>query len=205
VKRRRRTALWLLGVAGLAIGAVLLALDGPMWDAGGPGIVGFELAGSAGRARDILVEWGGSGRDAARLSLWIDFAYLAVYGAFWALAAAAVRDLAARRGRRRLAAVGAVAVWLAPAAAACDAVEDVNLLLALGGHGGSVAPPLAAGFASAKFLLIGLAIGYVLLGLAAEAFRRFPRAARAVAAALVVGVPVAIAANAWAVEHQTEA
>lgn len=94
----RRRALWSLGAAGFLIGIVLLALDGRMYDAGGPGIVGFELAGSVDRSREVLVEWGWDGRDAARLSLWLDYAYLVVYGAFWALAAAAIRDLARRQG-----------------------------------------------------------------------------------------------------------
>ncbi len=38
------------------------------------------------RAQRILAEWGEEGRDAARLSLWLDFPYLAVYSVFWLLA-----------------------------------------------------------------------------------------------------------------------
>jgi pimeloyl-ACP methyl ester carboxylesterase len=157
--------LWVLGIASTAIGLVLLAIDAPMWDAGGPGIVGFELAGSEEKAAEILAEWDRDAEDAARLSLWLDFLYLALYGAFWALAAAAIRDRSRRVGWGRYAAIGTLAVFAAPIAAACDAIEDVALLLVLGGHGGSVGPPVAAFFATAKFALLFFAVGYVLLGL----------------------------------------
>src|SRR5687767_14547304 len=86
----RRGWLWVLGVAAGAIGLVLVALDDPMWRAGGPGIIGFKLAGTEERADRILREWDDEAKDAARLSLWLDFLYLAAYGAFWWLAAQAV-------------------------------------------------------------------------------------------------------------------
>lgn len=158
----RRGWLWLIGVATAFVGVVLVALDGPLWDAGGPGIVGFELAGSEERADDIRTEWGEEGRDSARLSLWIDFLYLAGYGAFWALAAAAIRD----RTSGRLARALRLAIVTAPLAAACDVVENVALLLVLGGHGGAIGPPVAAAFAVAKFALIGFSVGSVLVALA---------------------------------------
>lgn len=161
----RRRALWVIGAAMVALGIVLLVLDARMRRAGGPGIVGFELAGSEGRAREILAEWGSDGRAAARLSLWLDYAYLAAYGAFFALAVAAVRDMARRRGWRRLAAIGTPVVVFPIVAAALDAVENVGLLLALGGHGGAVAPLVATIFASGKFVLSGATLVYVVCGL----------------------------------------
>jgi D-alanyl-D-alanine carboxypeptidase len=164
----RRAWLWLLGLAALALFAVLAALDSRLQDAGGPGIIGFELAGSADRAREIVAGWGEQGRRAARQSLLLDYPYLVAYGAFLALAAAAIRDSARVRGRRRLAAAGGVIVWFPIAAAACDAIENLGLLLALGGRGGDVAAPLATAFAAAKFLLTTVAIVYILVGLGAR-------------------------------------
>ena len=168
----RRTALWLLAPAMLALGGVLLALDARMEDAGGPGIVSFEFAWSEERVRDILGEWGEEGRDAARLSLWLDYGYLLLYGAFWALAAAAIRDFARRLLWRRLAAAGSVIVAFPVAAAVLDALENAGLLLALDGRGGDWAPLVAGVCASGKFLLIGVAIGYVLIGLARRLSQR---------------------------------
>jgi hypothetical protein len=164
----RRTLLWISGVAMVVLLAVLVSLDGRMRAAGGPGIVGFELAGSLARSRDIVESWGVPGVRAARLSLVLDYPYLISYGAFLALAAAAIRDLTRRQGRRRLAAAGRVIVFFPVVAAGCDAIENVGLLLALDGRGGAAAPALAAGFAGVKFVLTTLAILYILIGLTAR-------------------------------------
>jgi hypothetical protein len=161
----RRRALWILGIATLALLLVLALLDRRMQDAGGPGIITFELARTSERAREILADWGADGRSAAKASLWIDYLYLAAYGAFVWLAIGALRDAAARRGMLGFARLGAFAAPLPLVAAACDAVEDAFLLLVLGGHGGSAAPALATAFASVKFACIGVALAYVLGGL----------------------------------------
>jgi hypothetical protein len=170
----RRMALWALGALMVALFIVLAVLDGRMRDAGGPGIVGFELAGSEHRAAEILTDWGDDGQDAARLSLWIDYPYLLVYGAFLTLAVAATRDLATRLDWRRLAAIGGIVILFPAAGAAFDALEDVGLLVALDGNGGNTAPLLATIFATAKFLLIAAAIVYVVAGLVQRARRRAP-------------------------------
>ena len=162
----RRHALIVSAVATLAIGAVLVVLDGRMMDAGGPGIVDFEVAGSEHRAAEILAEWGEEGVDAAKASLWIDYAYILAYGTFLVLAAAATRDLARRRGWSRMASLGAAAIAFAAGGAAFDAIEDVGLLLAVSGNGGDFAPRLGQVCASLKFALLALTIGYLLAGLA---------------------------------------
>jgi hypothetical protein len=161
----RGRALILLAIATIAIGTVLEVLDQRMMDAGGPGIIGFEFAGNEEGAADILSDWGDDGQDAARASLWIDYAYLLAYGAFLVLACAATRDLAVERGWRRMSTFGIAAPVIAAAAACFDAIEDVGLLLALDGHGGDLAPGLAAVCASLKFAMLALAIGYLLIGL----------------------------------------
>jgi hypothetical protein len=162
----RKRALIASAIASLAIGAVLVVLDSRMMDAGGPGIIGFELAGSEDRATEILADWGDEGIDAAKASLWIDYAYIVAYGTFLVLAAWATRDLSRARGWARMAAVGTAVMPLAAAAAAFDAIEDVGLLLAVNGHGGAVAPRLAQICASLKFALLAMTIAYLLAGLA---------------------------------------
>lgn len=161
----RRRGLIVAAVATLAIFIVLFVLDGRMTDAGGPGIVGFEVAGSQDRATEILGEWGDQGIDAARASLWIDYAYIVAYTTLLFLAARATRDLAEARRWRRMAAFGAVAPWLAVAGGAFDAVEDLGLLLALDRHGGDAAPRLAQICASFKFALLAVTTIYLLVGL----------------------------------------
>lgn len=170
----RRSALIAAGLSALAIGAYLAVLDGRMTETGGPGIVGFEFAWTEQRSTEIVTQWGEQGSDAARLSLRVDFAYLLAYGAFLALAAASLRDLARRRGWRRMRAAGAVAVRAAVVAPGCDAVENLWLLIALEGSAGGVAPLMGSLFASLKFALLAFAVAYLLVGLALLALRRPP-------------------------------
>lgn len=166
----RRAALIVLGVAVLALLAAMQPAEQRMTD-NGPGMVPFELAGGEGRSQEIQAEWGEDGRDAARQQLWIDYAFLLAYGAFLVLAAAATRDLARSRGWQRLAAAGAVAVPAGGVAAACDAVENACLLLALA-DAGAWAPLVATLFAVAKFALLAVAIAYIAVGLAMRVLRR---------------------------------
>jgi hypothetical protein len=161
----RKRALILLAVVTAGLAVFLLAIDPSTKADGNPTIVDFEFAGNEGGAAEIVADWGDEGTDAARLSLWVDFVYLLAYGAFLVLAAAATRDLAASRGWRRMAAFGVAAPALAAGGAAFDAIEDVGLLLALDGHGGDLAPGLAAVCASLKFLLTTTVIVYLLIGL----------------------------------------
>lgn len=168
----RRRWLWLLGIVMLALGAVELLYDGRMQDAGHHGIVAFEVAFTSGRAQEILAAWGAKGHDAAVASLWFDFLYLTAYGLFLWLAIRAVGDGLRARGRDALAAPAAAISLLPLAAAAADAVEDVFLLLRLGGHAESLGPPLAGSFATLKFACLAVAIVYLLAGLVAMALGR---------------------------------
>jgi hypothetical protein len=165
----RRRWLWLTGIVSTALFVALALIDRRMQDTGGPGIISFELAVSTDRALEILAQWGEEGKDAARLSLWLDFPYLVAYGAFFSLAVAAIRDSARARGWDRYVRLGAVMVALPIAAAAFDAVEDIFLLLVIGGHADSAAPAIATAFAICKFISLGVAEIYLLAGLVAVA------------------------------------
>jgi hypothetical protein len=161
----RKHALILLGVATVAFTVILELID-PRHVSSGPGIIGLEFAGSRSRAAQIMAEWGARGRSAAHLSLVLDYGYLLSYGLFFALAGFTIRGIARERGWRHLAAAGVVIPFFALAAAAFDATENVALLLTLAGKGGSFAPPFATICSTIKFTLIGIAILYVLCGLA---------------------------------------
>ncbi|HET8956130.1 MAG TPA: hypothetical protein VFN18_10780 [Solirubrobacterales bacterium] len=156
-----------LGGATIVLNLILAWIDERLKRTGGPGIIGLEFAGSLGQVHEIQAEWGGHGEYLARLSLWIDFAFMASYGAFFALAGVAVRDFAAGRGLRRLAAIGVVAPACAIGAALFDLAENAIWLLVLGGHLGDPAPAIATACASLKFVLIAVAILYSLAGLLA--------------------------------------
>lgn len=168
----RRRALWILGIAMLALGAVELLYDGRMQDAGSFGIIDLELAFSSGKAQEIMRAWGDAGHDAAVASLWFDFLYLTAYGLFLWLAIRAVGDGLRARGRAALAAPAGALSLLPLIGAASDVVEDVFLLLVLGGHLASAGPALAGAFAAVKFACLAVAIVYLLTGLVAMAVSR---------------------------------
>jgi hypothetical protein len=162
-----------LVASGIATVILLLAMS-PAEDRmqeRGPGMVPFELTGGQDRADEILAEWGEEGQDAARESLWIDFGFLLAYGTFLTLALHAVRDLARERGWRRLAAIGGVVVSFGALGAAFDALENICLLLTLDGAGVAF-PLLATIFAACKFVLLAIAIAYLLAGLATRLLSR---------------------------------
>ncbi|MET0306178.1 MAG: hypothetical protein ABW196_08120 [Solirubrobacterales bacterium] len=161
----RRRGLIATAIASLLLLAAMSPAEERMKDTGGPGMVPFELTGGKDRADEILAEWGEDGQDAARESLWIDFGFLLAYGSFLTLALAATRDLAGERGWRRLATIGAVVVSFGALGAAFDALENICLLLTLDGAGAAF-PLLATIFASCKFVLLAVAIAYLLAGLA---------------------------------------
>lgn len=132
--------------------AGMLVLERRMRRSGGPGIIPFELAGSASRTEEIMTRWGSDGQRAARLSLWLDFGYMTTYGILTAL-------LVDRTRRRR----GHPAVLPAAAivAVAGDAVEGVSLLKVLQRNRIAVHARRARIAALTKFAVLAGALGYV--------------------------------------------
>jgi hypothetical protein len=165
LSRNRKQWLVLLGIATVVLTVVGVLLERPMEHAGGPDILAFEFAATKARASQILAEWGPKGRHAAHLSLIVDYAYMVSYGGFFTLAGLATRYLARARDWWRLATLGIIVPFFAAVAAIFDAIENVFLLLVLGGHGGEHAPLIATICSGIKFTLITIAILYVLCGL----------------------------------------
>ena len=154
----------------------MLSLEWRMRRTGGPGIIGFELAGTPKRARQIMQAWGPEGCSAARASLLLDYPYLVTYCGLNATICAIAADALRHRGSRRLADVGravSVAQWVA---GGFDAVENAALLAVLRGRTGRL-PGVAATCAYAKFALIGLGWTYAGIGLIAH-LRCLPQRSR---------------------------
>lgn len=154
-KRTANSRLAAAAVSFLGYTAVMLVLERRMRRSGGPGIIAFELAGSAPRAEDIMTRWGSDGQRAARLSLWLDFGYMATYGVLTAL----LVDRARRR--RGHPAVVPAAVLIAVAG---DAVEGVSLLRVLRRTRVGVHARRARVAASIKFAVLVGAVGYAATG-----------------------------------------
>ena len=132
--------------------AVMAVLESRMRATGGPGIIPFELAGSAFRAEQIMAQWGRDGERAARISTWLDFGYMTTYGTLTALLIERARR---RRGHpRSLTSVAMVAV-------AGDAIEGVSLLKVLDRKNVDRYARLARAAALVKFAALAGALGYV--------------------------------------------
>ncbi|MEB4212095.1 hypothetical protein [Mycobacterium sp. 94-17] len=151
-QRRPDKRLSTAAVSFLGYTTVMLMLERRMQRSGGPGIIPFELAGSVTRAEDIMTRWGSDGRRAARLSLWLDFGYMATYGGLTALLVDRARR---RRGHP------AIVPLLVIVAVAADATEGVSLLKVLGGTRIAVHARRAQIAALVKFVVLAGALGYV--------------------------------------------
>ena len=147
----------------LALGAVVKPLheDEPH----GESIVAFELAGSVGRAEEILTTWRAEGViDQAKAIQAFDLLYPFIYATALAGACIAAAGAWDRLGSTRLAAGGIAIAWVALAAAGFDYVENLGLDVSLWGKPASPWPELARVAALFKFGAIGLALVYGLSG-----------------------------------------
>lgn len=157
----------------IAMGRIESGLPG-----GTPGVIEYEFVWSAQRAARFLSEWGHHGRDVVRALLIVDYGFMAGYGTFVTLGGLEARDLARRSGRRALAAVGRVVPWFAAVAACFDALENALLLRILDGHSGSALPRISTAFASIKWVLITIAVVYLVWGTCAWLFDSLKRSGR---------------------------
>lgn len=147
--QRNRIAAAAVGYVGYS--AVMLRLDNRMRATGGPGIIPFELAGTAAKAEAIMGRWGAAGQRAARQSMWLDFGYMTSYGILLGL-------LVERRRLRRGHPAGLPV--LAVGAVAADAVEGVALLRVLDRRDVADNARRARIAALIKFAITAVALGY---------------------------------------------
>lgn len=170
---RMRPLLFISGALALALFVAMAIIDEKMKGTGGPGIIGLEVAGTAGRAAEILAEWGDTGRSAAKVSLILDFPFLVSYAIFFGAACTAVaRGLArATEGDGARAAVAEpmarIAPWLGWAfvlAAVLDAIENLALLRVLNFN---LTPwtGVAQAAASPKLAIFGAGIAFLVVSL----------------------------------------
>lgn len=123
------------------------------------GIVSLELAGTPAKAQQILDVWAAGGRvEEARASLAWDFGFIIVYAVTLVLWVWWARSRFPGRWWRRL---GSVAITLVVVAGAADFAENMTLYRVFDVP--TVATTAwARRFAILKFVLIGVAIAYVL-------------------------------------------
>lgn len=158
----------LLGVLTLRFAALLILstalmafVDIPLQGVAAPwGIVSFELAGTPQRALAILLQWQqAAALGHAKLSLIVDFAYLAIYGTFFSM-------LAIWIGKRLDEPTWSVrAAWAAVLAAGFDVLENGVLLFEVVRFTSPAPyPQVALALAGVKFALIGASALYAVVG-----------------------------------------
>jgi hypothetical protein len=160
---QRRRALLTVVAAAIALQVILTLLDSPLRASEHGGTVPLEVAGSPGRASEIVNGWKADGvLDNGAFINGLDFLYAPVYAAAYAGGCIALAGAWRRRGRNRLAELGIVAAWAATGAAAFDYIEDVGLTVTILDHPMSPWPQISLVAAIVKFTGLAAALLYLL-------------------------------------------
>jgi hypothetical protein len=150
---------WISVLLMLATLGALVAIDLHLRNAVSPqGIVSFELCAYTGSCRAIVEAWGPVGQVWAALSLGVDYLFMFLYPATMFLGLMLVVVHVPER-LKMLTCSAALAVW---GAGAADALENYCLaqMLVSPAAGGFAWP--AAIFATIKFVLLGVTLGWLL-------------------------------------------
>lgn len=137
----------------------LAAIDRRLQASGGPGIIPFELAGSAGSGA-ILERWGEAGRPWAVASLVLDFPFLAAYTTLNLALVERLRQHAVTRGDGFLAWLAWPVAALQIVAGLSDAIENASLLIVIARRGDPGTAALARRAALTKFAALGAGWAY---------------------------------------------
>jgi hypothetical protein len=169
VPSSRRRLFWILTALLAGLSLALSALGAPLVTSEAPrGILSFEFAGTHDAAVRMIASWGPQAREAARLTLGLDYLYLVVYPAWFSLGCLLVSAGLADRPAR----LGLATAWAVWAAGPLDAVENAALLGLLGGASESGLATLAFACAAVKFALVGAAALFMVIGVVARTASR---------------------------------
>lgn len=125
------------------------------------GIISFELSKDLETAISYMDSWGDLGRNAAGLSLGLDFLFPFLYSSFIALL---IHKLNTRLfERKKIYNLGVILIWLLFLAAIFDLIENYGLIRLLLGDLDQLWVSVSYYFAIMKFLLILAGIIYILI------------------------------------------
>ncbi len=159
-------------VLSLVVMAVLGTVDAGLRCPSAPlGIVSFEIAGASG-AGPMLAGWSEAQRRDAIFVQGLDYLFLLVYSTALASGALLLGRRHASRSRG-LAGLARPAAWALTLAGLFDAIENTPMTVMLRtGEASPTGATISLVFASAKFVLLALGIGYVLIATLALARTR---------------------------------
>ena len=125
------------------------------------GIISFELSKDLEIATSYMNSWGDVGRNAAGLSLGLDFLFPFLYASFIALL---IHKLNERLwSGSSVYGVGCIIIWLQAATILFDLIENFGLIQLLLGNLKPIWVSVAYYFAFTKFLLIFIGFAYIII------------------------------------------
>lgn len=156
----------------LIIGAIVLVFFNNILEnnAAPYGIFSFELAGSLNKSLEILNSWSPLAKIFAGLSLGFDFLFLLIYTLFISLLIHKInKRLWLGKPFHR---IGELLVWSMCITAIFDAIENAALIKLLVGSTQEYWSYIAYTFAVSKFILISIAIIYIIFNSAFLLFKK---------------------------------
>jgi hypothetical protein len=138
---------------------LLLRFQGRLETAASPlGIVSLEFASTETAVSEITSAWRQEGMLArARTNIWIDFLFIPFYAMLFYTLCGSISV----RSKDFIAKAGVFLAFGALIAGLLDVLENILMLLALNGYASTVSASLTAFLAGGKFLLLALALLYV--------------------------------------------
>lgn len=156
----------------VALAALLSIIGKPLHTCKAPGgILSFEFSGDFSRSQAILDSWGSAGQTVAGFSIGLDYLFLFCYPVFLSVSCI----LLVRGLQERFPWVyktGIVIACLPLIAGFLDAIENTAMTLLLFGSQKHWLPGLAYYCAAPKFLLVGIAILFIITGLMLYLFKK---------------------------------
>lgn len=157
---------WLLGVFFvffLVVGRAMKTIS----ESVKPAPIRFEFPWTQRGADEILGQWDDAAKRAMRKNLMLDFVFIVAY-----VGCLAVAGAMATGALQPAPWVGAATAWAVIAAGLLDVCENIGQFAMLAGRRG-LWPQFTSVCATAKFLLVGIALLYALCGLAVAGIRHF--------------------------------
>lgn len=162
---RKQHLLWMAvaAAATFLLMATQFWANAPLTNSAAPaGIVSFEFAGTLANARLMMHSWDYSAKMRAAFGLGLDFLYLIAYSMTLALACVYIaKSWALFNGFSK---AGLWIAWLQWPAALFDGIENAALIALLSDSNSAWLPPIAYWMAAAKFMLVGIALLYLMAG-----------------------------------------
>lgn len=157
--RNLKKAFWFALALFVPAAIALAAVDAGLKTSATPyGIISFELCGFSSSCKAALAHWGPRGQALAMLSLGLDYLFLVLYPALICISLLLVVSSVPNS----LKPITIVIAWSCVAIGLADAIENYALIQVILSESGSQYGLLGSIFATIKFVMLGLALLWLL-------------------------------------------